>query len=226
MAKITKVYQRRFGSAAGANQVAKFGSLAAGFPARYDGTANPATIMSLSNWLDGWFGAVVGANSPPIEDVNAAFFVAFYQLAYLMQAGIAEWDAETIYYIGSLANDGFGNLYVSKTDNNVNNALSSVANWQIQGGVTSTKTANYTATGADDVILADTSGGAFTITLPAAASLSGKKITIKKVSADGNTLTIDRSGSNLIDGETAQTYVAPMTSVTWGSDGVSNWYGF
>lgn len=129
MAKIPKVYQRRFGSAAGADQLAKFGSLAAGAPVRYDATANPVDIMSLSNWLDGWFGAVIGANSPAIEDVNAAFFVAFYQLAYLMQSGIPEWDTTTIYYKGSRAVYG-GLLYVSLTDDNDGNQPdTSPADW-------------------------------------------------------------------------------------------------
>jgi hypothetical protein len=62
-----------------------------------------------------------------------------------------------------------------------------------------TKTTTYTATILDDIILADTSGGAFTITLPTAASLTGKELTIKKITSDTNAVTIDGNGSELID---------------------------
>jgi hypothetical protein len=48
-----------------------------------------------------------------------------------MEQGIPEWDASTTYYIGSLAKDSSGNIYVSLTDNNLNNALSSATNWKL-----------------------------------------------------------------------------------------------
>ncbi|PNA42272.1 hypothetical protein, partial [Pseudomonas sp. MPR-AND1A] len=85
MAKLSRVTQKIFGSSAGANQIGKFGSYAAGSPVI---SSDPTVIQSLSNWLTGWFGAVVGGNSPAIEDMNAVCFVYAYQLAYLMQQGI------------------------------------------------------------------------------------------------------------------------------------------
>lgn len=131
MAKLTRVLQKVFGSSAGANQRAQFGSLAAAAPAF---TTDPLVIQSLSNYLDGWFAAVVGGNSPAIEDMNSLCFLYAYQLAYLMQAGTAEWDATTTYYKGSLANNGNGLTYASLTDANLGNALTDATNWKLFNG--------------------------------------------------------------------------------------------
>lgn len=128
MAKITRKVAKIFGSNAGTDEIAQFGSLAAGSPAF---STDPATIQALGNWLTGWFGGVEAGNSPAIEDMNAFCYTMAYQIAYLMQQGIAEWDSTTTYYIGSLAQDGDGNVYVSLTDNNLNNVLLDPSNWQL-----------------------------------------------------------------------------------------------
>jgi hypothetical protein len=77
---------------------------------------------------------------------------------------------------------------------------------------------------AGQYIFANTGGGGFTVTLPAASANTGLSITVKKVSTDGNTVTIGRTGSDLIDGQTSQAFTAPYTSVTFVSDGSSNWF--
>lgn len=66
------------------------------------------------------------------------------------------------------------------------------------------KTANYTVSTSDSggVILCNASGGAFTITLFAAASNSGKNIRIKKTDSSSNKVTIDANASELIDDAT------------------------
>jgi hypothetical protein len=132
MSRLSRYTQQIFGSGAGSNQIAEFGSLAAASPATYSGTTiTPTIVQSLSNYLSGWFGAVIGGNSPAIEDMNAICYLYAYQLAYVMQLGIAEWDAGTTYYVGSIAQDGTGNIYASLTNSNTNNALSSTANWKL-----------------------------------------------------------------------------------------------
>lgn len=124
MAKITRATQKQFGSSAGTNELAKFGSLAAGSPARYSGaTVTVANIQALTNFLTGWNGAVIGGNSPAIEDMNSLCYLYAYQLGYLLQQGIAEWDAGTTYYIGSLCT--YNNVVVqSIADNNTNHTPS------------------------------------------------------------------------------------------------------
>lgn len=62
------------------------------------------------------------------------------------------------------------------------------------------KTANYTLTTSDTVIRADASGGAFTLTLPAASGNTGLTYTIIRtdVANSTNLLTIDANASELI----------------------------
>lgn len=88
-----------------------------------------------------------------------------------------------------------------------------------------TKTSNYTATLDDYMILVNAGSGPVQITLPAASGSAAKQLYVIKIDSSPNAVTIARTGSDLLDGETAQFYYAPFTSVTWMSDGVSNWYG-
>lgn len=62
------------------------------------------------------------------------------------------------------------------------------------------KTTTYTATTSDDVILVDTSGGAWTLTLYAASGNSGKVLRVIKTTSDTNALTIDGNASETING--------------------------
>lgn len=126
MAKIVRKVAKIFGSSAGLDEIAEFGSLAAGSPTF---TTDPAVIQSLSQYLSGWFAGVLGGNSPAIEDMNALCFLFAYQIAYIMQSGIPEWDSATTYYKGSLASDGISAFYISLVDNNTNNALTDTTKW-------------------------------------------------------------------------------------------------
>lgn len=130
MAKLTRVNQKIFGKNAGVNQIAKFGSFAAGSPAY---TTDPSMVQALSNWLAGWFDAVDGNNSPAIEDWNAFCFVMAYQLAYIFENGAPEWNAQTNYFEGSIVNDTStpGKLYYSLIDDNLNNLVSDDTKWHL-----------------------------------------------------------------------------------------------
>lgn len=130
MAKLPRYTQKVFGSTASTNQMAEFGSFAAGTPARYTGaTITPDIVQTLSNYLSGWKGAIVGNNSPLLEDMNSLCYLFAYQIAYLMQEGIAEWDAGTTYYTNSLVTSG-ATIYRSLVDTNLNNSVSGGAsNW-------------------------------------------------------------------------------------------------
>jgi hypothetical protein len=87
-----------------------------------------------------------------------------------------------------------------------------------------TKTGAYTATSSDDLILCDASGGAFTVTLPAASTNSGLILTIKKTDSSlANKITIDGNGSETIDGATTKKLCTQYESFKIICDG-SNWH--
>lgn len=131
MAKIARKNQKVFGQNSGFQQVSQFGSLAAAAPVY---STDPEVIQALSEYLDGWFAAVLGGNSPAIEDMNALCFLYAYQLSYIMQTGIPEWDVATVYYTGSLVTAvGSGQIYVSLIDANVGNALTDATKWMLKG---------------------------------------------------------------------------------------------
>jgi hypothetical protein len=202
MAKLTRTTQLVFGSSPGIDQIGVFGSFAAGTPTF---TNSPATIQSLANYLEGWFSAVDGENSPCIEDMNALCFLYAYQLAYIMQAGIPEWDAGTTYYLGSLVNDpaGTGIIYRSLTNTNLNNALTSPTNWAVQSGASgfTTVTTSTTIAAGTAYLRSNSTAGNLTQTLPAIASTPvGTTIRIKDVGTGGFSTTLVANGTDTIDG--------------------------
>ncbi len=84
------------------------------------------------------------------------------------------------------------------------------------------KTTTYTATTTDDVILCDTSGGAWTLSLFAASGNSGKRLIIKKTTSDFTQLTIDANSTETIDGQTTTTLDTQFETLTIVCDG-TNW---
>lgn len=119
MAKITRKTAKLFGVNATSTQIEQFaskeqlGSLV--------NTTDPATIQALPAWGLGWTAAqYLGQFAPYYQDRNAVDLVAFYQVAYILQMGIPEWDAGTNYYTDSVIQYS-GNVYMSAQDNNAGN---------------------------------------------------------------------------------------------------------
>lgn len=132
MAKISRVKQVLFGSTGNASDFGQPGSI----NTTKTNTKDPSTIQALSAFLAGLASIVKsGTYKVALEDLNSLFLLAFYQISYLMQSGIAEWDSETEYYTGSLVNVG-GSIYKSLSDANVgNNPASDAVNWVLVSGV-------------------------------------------------------------------------------------------
>jgi hypothetical protein len=84
------------------------------------------------------------------------------------------------------------------------------------------KTANYTLTTSDDTALGDSSGGAFTFTLPTAVGASGKVYVVKKTDTSFTAITINTTSSQTIDGATSTTLNTQYETVRVISDG-ANW---
>lgn len=90
-----------------------------------------------------------------------------------------------------------------------------------------TLTGNTTLNPADGVVLVDTTAGGVTVTLPPVAS--GSQHWIKKVSADGNAVTVQVNGSegSIIDGPggaSSEVTVVFRRSVLYISDGHYWWF--
>ena len=80
------------------------------------------------------------------------------------------------------------------------------------------KTANYTLTSDDDVV--NCTSGTFTLTLPTAVGISGRKYTLKN--SGTGVITIGTTSSQTIDGVTTQTLGTQYMSMDVVSNG-SNW---
>lgn len=132
MAKILREAHKVFGRLGTTDNFAQFGSTVG---AGTDFTKDIGTIQGLAAWDDGFQEEVDGSNKAPIlEEFNAFAFEHSYQIGYLLEEGIPEWNDETTYYIGSIAKKaGTFELYGSLIDTNLNQALPSQtnnANWQ------------------------------------------------------------------------------------------------
>ena len=101
--------------------------------------------------------------------------------------------------------------------------LSQVVNAPARDAVT-TVDAAYTVEFEDGLILANSTGGALTVTLPLAATMTGRVVTVKRVNGGGNNVTIARSGSDTLDGATSLTLSSQYQSYTLQSDGSAGWW--
>ena len=98
---------------------------------------------------------------------------------------------------------------------------------QVSGSLSmaiTTVTSNYTLTGDDNTVLANTTTGSITITLPAPGTFAGRIYTVKKIGTGGidNDLTITPA-SGTIDGGNSYKIYNDWTYVTLQTDG-TNWY--
>ena len=86
-----------------------------------------------------------------------------------------------------------------------------------------TKTGNYTAV-AGDIIFCNTASGGFTVTLPLSSTNPSAEIIVKKISADGNAVTIATSGSDKVDLSTTN-YILDQSGDAMDviADGTTNW---
>lgn len=89
--------------------------------------------------------------------------------------------------------------------------------WQ-RGTSVEVVTTTYTVADTVDTILADATGGAFTITLPNAANV--ERVTVKKTDASANVVTVD-GGTATIDGNVTQAISFQYESFTFASDGTN-----
>lgn len=94
--------------------------------------------------------------------------------------------------------------------------------WDAPGGLV-TATTTYPVPVTAKTILGDATSAAFDVDLPSAVLWAGRVLTIKKVDASANAVTVDADGTELIDGAGTFPLAAQYDSVTIQSDGADWW---
>ncbi|MEW6097212.1 MAG: hypothetical protein AB1567_11940 [bacterium] len=84
------------------------------------------------------------------------------------------------------------------------------------------KTANYTVSGSDSIITGDATSASFTITLPTAVGITGRKYSFIRIDNSPNTITLDGNGTETINGVETKVLSAQWARCEIISDG-SNW---
>lgn len=129
MAKIERKTQKIFAGNAPTDELAVFGSMAADNPLYTD---NIEDLQSQA-YEQGWTAAIIGDVAPFLEEMNGVQYGLSKQIAYGFQEGIAEYDAGTTYYQGSVVKvldaTGKPEFYYSLTDDNVGNPVTDTVNW-------------------------------------------------------------------------------------------------
>lgn len=125
--KLTRYTQKLFAGSAGTNQLAAFASMVSGTPIYSD---NLETLQT-SAYTQGWLSAVANNTAPFMQEFNAVQYGFSYQLAYLLQTGLAEWSISETYFTNSYCQYN-GNVYKSLVDNNLGNNPSTDdgTNWE------------------------------------------------------------------------------------------------
>lgn len=170
------------------------------------GTANANPVVLDSNgYADVWIDPTLSYKFV-LEDVNSNVLWTVDNISSPFE--ITAWSSSISYSMGEIVQDasGFGLFYVSLTNNNVNNSLTSVSNWRRLGGNIRTVSTNTTILATDELLRSNSTAGNLTHTLPACSTTSiGTRIKIKDVGSGGNTTSVKGNGTDQIDG--ANTYV-------------------
>lgn len=116
MAKLPRVTAKVFASNADAADIGQYGSALAGTKVL---TSDISTIQALPAYETGWRGAVVSThNYPTLQEMNGLQKTFSQQIAYTLQSGIPEWDANTEYYEYSFCRVD-DKIFYSIIDNNI-----------------------------------------------------------------------------------------------------------
>lgn len=115
--------------------------------------------------------------------------------------------------------------YNRQSYNNVLTALENALNRAADGYLNYVRriTTSDTMTLGDSIILVDATAGNVTLTLQPALQWEQKRITVKKIDASVNTVTIDADGAELIDGAATKVISAQYVSYDFTSQGGAVW---
>lgn len=125
---LSRVFQKIFGKNAESTDMGIVGSKANNNPQT---SKDLALIQSLSNWESGMRNVVTTSNAPCLQDHNSLFYVITSQLAYLFQAGIAEWESQTEYFADISYVSYGGKIYVAKQNSTNKQPDTELSYWEV-----------------------------------------------------------------------------------------------
>ena len=182
---------------------------------------------------------VSGSNNTAMGYGSLHLNLANYNTAIGYNSGASNTTGEGNIAIGDEADFGSGNLNNAiviganatvTTSNTIQLGNNSITKVVTSGTIKSnglisnlaSKTSAYTITNLDEIITADATSAAFTITLPTAVGVTGQTFTIKRINSGSNAVTVGATSSQTIDGSTTYSLSAQYKYVKVVSDG-SNW---
>ena len=146
MSKLDRKNHKVFGINATETKVGQFGSANATTKIT---TKDVEKIQALDAWEQGWEAGAVGNNRYPTQQERTGVdYEHSYQIGYMLQEGVPEWNKDTTYNKGSIVKAYNGTTlqnYVSLVDDNLNNAVTDTAKWK--SGLANSDLSNLTTTG-------------------------------------------------------------------------------
>lgn len=146
MSKLERKNHKVFGINATETKVGQFGSANATTKIT---TKDVEKIQALDAWEQGWEAGAVGNNRYPTQQERTGVdYEHSYQIGYMLQEGVPEWNKDTTYNKGSIVKAYNGTTlqnYVSLVDENLNNPVTDIAKWK--SGLANSDLSNLTTTG-------------------------------------------------------------------------------
>lgn len=146
MSKLERKNHKVFGINATETKVGQFGSANATTKIT---TKDVEKIQALDAWEQGWEAGAVGNNRYPTQQERTGVdYEHSYQIGYMLQEGVPEWNKDTTYNKGSIVKAYNGTTlqnYVSLVDDNLNNAVTDIAKWK--SGLANSDLSNLTEAG-------------------------------------------------------------------------------
>jgi hypothetical protein len=200
--------------------ITQFGSLKAGSPLA---TIDPATIQALSAYGYGFSSAIINGGAPAIQDIDGLCRMLSIGVAYLQQAGIAEYNSSDEYKVGSFVSSTNGAIYRSVAASNTGNALSDTTKWMLYK---SNMVGAYTEYFGEVVYnenclhFTGTETGN-TVVLPAIGTHNKGRV-IRILNASSQTIVLAPTGTDVVD-IYASINLTTNKAMTLCSNGVSKW---
>ncbi len=168
MAKITRKFQKIFALTNDGSQRFGNGVFGSGKAGTKIITDDVEELQELAAFDSGWEDAVLVNSAgqptlPPLPEMQALDYICTYQIAYLLQEGVPEYNADTTYFINSITKaSGTYQLFGSVTDDNIGNATSDPANWALLVDLAAAASTNALTSVVNEMpLFADTSGRIF-----------------------------------------------------------------